>query len=365
MKERIQKIIRNQKAELIICIMAIFLSVMCFVSSNTARTAESGQDGLTQVGAKDDPAVEKNDSEQPAQENDPEQPAGKNDPVQPAENNSLAQSAQKNDSEQVQPAQDVYTEKAFSYAGENADARKDQEPVFNLDEAVGQAVLSYYKDLYMGMECTAEGHEILDYDQEQDGQVTVYALTMYGEYGFEDNCLVKGAGSGVIPAVMKFSYDKTDGYVLKEYQKSEDDSDRQQWIQSMFPGALWESCSSFDEEVTAALAKQEQAYAEQYLLKLGREAPIGKDADSERQVLTDAGVSVEVSNKLFELDEQLENYPYWIGSQEELEGGVRYVYELALAEETEEIVYTKTEYDTDEVIEQFRFDMHTGEEITG
>ena len=384
MKEKIQKIVQNQKVGLIICVMAIFLSVMCFVSSNTAPPAESEQpaestDLAQTAGTAGSGQKTENSGPAQADQSDPDMENSKGadssetgDSSQQAESGEAADSAGTEnsvpDTENSQAADSAETG-SLSQNIENGGSEPPQthdpegfSAVFDLDEAVGQAVLSHYREQYMGLECPAEGHEILG-SEEQDGYVMVYALTMYGEYRFADDRLVKGAGSGVMPAVMKFSFDEKRGYVLEDYQKSEDENDRLQWIQTMFPGPLWKSCSPIREEAAEALAKQERSYAKQYLRRIGREAPIDSDSASDRRVLTDAGISVEVSNKLCEMDEQLENYPYWIGSQEELEGGVRYVYELALAKESEQIVYTKTEYDTDEIVEQFRFDMHTGEEI--
>ena len=72
-----------------------------------------------------------------------------------------------------------------------------------LDEVVTGAILEHNKDKFpANNEAYGEGHIIMD--TVQDGEiVTVYALTMYGAYQFQDGNFVKNGGSGGIPAVIQ------------------------------------------------------------------------------------------------------------------------------------------------------------------
>ena len=72
---------------------------------------------------------------------------------------------------------------------------------------------------------------------------------------------------------------------------------------------------------------------------------------------------MEVSNQMA-AHEKLFNYPYWLGNQERLENNQRYVYELNYDAEKKQIIYTKYQYNNQEIIEQFIFDGLTGEELS-
>ncbi len=316
MKRRIQRIAQHQKSALSLGILVVFLLALCFVSVSTVKPAS--------------------------------------EPVQAG----MEKEARKNDRQETISAEENGKKEALS-------ADKDTSNVITgLDEAIGQAVLSDNEGSYMQGECVAEGHIKLGDEQGKDGNVTVYALTMYGEYEFHDGFFVKGSGTGVIPVVMKFSYDAGKGYVLQDYEPPKDGGYYVESVHELFPESLWDLCLNISDEMIAELTKQERIYAKRYLKKIGRKAGVGNYSDQEHPLLTDAGVSVEVSNKLCEWEKEgFWNYPDWIGSLERIEDGVRYVYEMALDKKAGEIVYTKKVYDTGKTVERFRVDMYTGEEL--
>lgn len=151
------------------------------------------------------------------------------------------------------------------------------------------------------------------------------------------------------------------GYLLEDYQEPMEGADYQESIEMLFPETLWKDCLSPSEEIRNNLKEQEQAYVKRYLQEIGREAAIGEYSDFEYLLLTDAGIRVEVSNKLCDLGKEYSNYPDFIGNIERVEDNIRYVYEMALDKEKNEIIYTKKEYNTGEVAEQHIFDASTGE----
>lgn len=212
---------------------------------------------------------------------------------------------------------------------------------------------------YLEGECFAEGHIILGYDDSDETRTKIYALTMFGWYGFENNNFVKVSGSGVIPAVITLD---NDNHVEIEYPK--DGGDYKVSIENMFPAEyhsrIWDSNdnSSSDRE---ELSRQEHQYAAEYLSKIGRDAKISDTADFAYTPLTHAGISVDVSNELLEnFYKQHSDYPHFIGTRERLEHGVRMVYEMSYEKNQEEIKFIKYEYDTKEIIEQFTVDAKTG-----
>lgn len=234
-----------------------------------------------------------------------------------------------------------------------------QEVSTDWDLLVSEAILSKNQEIYTGEECVAEGHRILDME-EGETETKLYVLTMYGEYQFQNGNFVKEAGSGVIPAVLAFKKDDIGAYKLSSYEKPEDGSGYVESIERLFPKELQQICITPTEEVRADLESQEQSYAAEYLKKIGRTAEIGGFSDFEYPLLTDAGVSVEVSNRLME-NRDIGRYPYWIGNVERLEDGKRYVYQTDYEPEKKRILMTKTEYDSKKVTEVYIFDSETGE----
>ncbi len=344
MKKRIQKIAQNEKYALPACILAGLLSVICFVSVSTAMQNNMHPEETT-VLAKNVNSKKENPT------------AGSTAGIKENSDKNNTADADSNRNNSVKNAD---TKKENSTVEETA--------VTNLDQAVGLAILDYNKGRYAHGECTAEGHLILGQEKGKNGQMKVYVLTMYGEYVFHNNYFIKDSGTGDIPAVIKFTYNKKTGYLLKDYKMPMDGG---LYIQSIkenmgIPEHLWEICISPDEKSLQKLEKLERRYAKKYLKSIGRKAAVGNYSDIDHPLLTDAGVSVKVSNKLCDKSKYRKSfsyYPDWIGNLERIENGVRYVYEMSLDKKAGEIIYTKSVYDTGKEVEKFSIDMKTGKEI--
>lgn len=199
-------------------------------------------------------------------------------------------------------------------------------------------------------------------EPERDKQPGIAEETEKAKHGY----FVKCSGTGIIPVAMEFSYDDRQGYELEAYRMPRDGAEYLASIHEMFPEDLWEECCPTTEtyaKTYAGLKKQEERYTKRYLERIGREAAVGDHPDALHPLLTDAGFSVKVSNLMSE-NRKISAYPYWIGNLERIEDGVRYQYAMALDKKAQEIVYTKSEYDTGKAVEILRFDMNTGEEIS-
>lgn len=119
----------------------------------------------------------------------------------------------------------------------------------------------------------------------------------------------------------------------------------------------------YDDFGYSQLLGQEENYAKTYLKSIGREdAKIGEYGDFEHPLLTEEGVSEEVSNSLLE-NKELADYPMWIGSREKVEDGTRYVYELRFKKGDENIIYVKHEYGKEEPVETLTFGAKDGKRI--
>ena len=237
------------------------------------------------------------------------------------------------------------------------------------DEAVALALLDVAGSGYSQGECNAEGHIILaSVPGDEADTVVVYAQCSVGNYGFINDNFEEVSGSGAIPSRLTFVRDENGVLTLTDLWQAEDGSRYADSIRETFPEDLV-GLALDTESYYPDLQKQKEAYARAYLEEIGREAEIGEYADFEHPLATDQGMSVAVSNDLLELEE-LQDYPFFLGSVERIEDGVRWVYTTQWAPgETEGegfASYTKTNYDTGDVAEShvFEVDGDTCTEVT-
>lgn len=195
-----------------------------------------------------------------------------------------------------------------------------------IDEAVSLAIKAQSKGYGAG-EVSTEGHVILD-TEENDGKIKVYTIASFGAFGFENSIFTTISGSGAISTVMTFSKNAEGEYSLLEYKEPMDGTSNLESKKDMFPQRLWDKVLS-EQKYYPELVKQEEEQAKQYLQSIGRNAKVS-DTHVEKKL---AEINVEASNKLFagltKSDPELNNFPYWIGTKELLENGVRYIYETS------------------------------------
>lgn len=235
----------------------------------------------------------------------------------------------------------------------------------DIDSAVSQAIKSR-SHAYLAGETAAEGHIILD-SEESGGTVKTYTIASFGAFGFENGIFTKISGSGAIPTVMTFSRNSNGGYSLLEYKEPEDGSGYAASIKKMFPGKLQDRVLSSHGDYEE-LARQQEAQAAEYLKTIGRTAEVSA-AHVEKQL---ANINVDASNKLFseygKYDAFINSCPYWIGTRERIENGVRYIYETSqgrTGDGYDLVVFRKTTEDG-AVVEERRYKIVGGEpQLTG
>ena len=229
-----------------------------------------------------------------------------------------------------------------------------------LDEAVSAKLLES-ADSYSEGEVNAEGHIILEVDEDAK---KAYVLTTYGEYGFVNGNMTKISGTGVIPAVAYFT-EENNNFNVTSFEYPGDGAMFMEDIKKMFPENLQKRCAGSDyENDYAQMLLQEQEYVKRYLKSIDREAEITEHESG--PLLTDLGVSVEVSNGILEMEKNVNNfyrYPYFVGSCEYIEDGVRVVYTMDYNKGDSEIVYKKTRYEDGKLLEELRISAETGEVV--
>lgn len=221
----------------------------------------------------------------------------------------------------------------------------------SIDMAVRSAILER-ASCYKSGDVSTEGHLILE-TRELEGSgsieklIKVYSICSVGQFGFENGVFTKVSGSGAIPTVITFSGDEVKGYSLLEYKEPEDGSGYAKSIKEMFPYEL--QGEAFNSQIYyAELAKQQELQAGEYLRKTGRTAKV--TADHVEKTL--ANINVEASNKLFsgmgKYDSLINSCPYWLGTLEKVEDGIRYIYKTS-QDKTDDgydlIVFTKAKED--------------------
>ena len=258
------------------------------------------------------------------------------------------------------PVQEASTESA------SQEEAADPELTASLSDAVGAGIILCDNNLYKAGETQGEGHIIMDQDAaDADGNIKCYCLTMFGAYEFQNGNFVKCAGSGVIPAVITVQQMDDGTYQFVSMVEAADGTDFVDSIKRDFPEALWSRCITIDDDDRNELVKQERSYAEEYLSTLGREdTEVGDYADFEHKILTDEGVSADVSNKMLEVQsgDGFEFFcPMWLGDREVLDDGVRYIYKTEYDKKKQLITFSKTDYDSGKVLETSTYSAKTGE----
>ena len=227
-----------------------------------------------------------------------------------------------------------------------------------LDAAVSQAILEINSsgELY-NTECVAEGHIIYGYEEEGDN-VTVYLQEEFAGFGFKNGYFMEQTGS-VTPAVYTF-IKNDDVYVLSDYDYPMDGEKYYDSIKEMFPSEYVYRAFNVSEKDYADMWAQCVAYAEDYLIRIGRDAEVCHYSEVPHTMLTDLGVSVEVSNKIAE-NSSFNKYDTDIGNYEVLDGGIRYIYRTDYDKDRGVIIYTTEVYKTGDIIEKIEIDGQTGE----
>lgn len=189
--------------------------------------------------------------------------------------------------------------------------------------------------------------------ENSEHQLKVYCIVSYGEFGFENNFFTKISGSGAIPTVITLSKNELGDYGLLEYEEPEDGEGYFQSILNMFPFYLYPFVLQSD-IYYKDLCVQQEVYAKHYLITIDR---VSSDISSSNVEKTLTKMNVQASNKLLNL---FNKYPYWIGTKEKLEDGVRYIYRKEYDAISQIVTYTKEKADGT-IVEKYVIDTTDGE----
>lgn len=195
----------------------------------------------------------------------------------------------------------------------------------DIEQAVSKAIKSQGKN-YLKGEVTTEGHNILEVE-EKDNVVKAYVISSFGYFSFENGIFTEISGSGAIPTVMTFSKNTNGEYSLIEYKEPKDGELYNDSIKEMFPEKLWENVKS--NESYSELAKAKETQAKEYLKEIGRTAEVSSKYVEKKR----PNINASAEDKLFiyfgKEDSFLNKCPDWLGTRENIEDGVREIYETS------------------------------------
>ncbi len=223
-----------------------------------------------------------------------------------------------------------------------------------LNEAISEAILDINKSKFKQGECVSEGHIVYGIE-EYGNKLKVYLHELYYEFGFEDGYFMAQSGH-CCPGVYIFNKNGN-AYSFVKAEYPEDGEGYGDSIRMLFPKKYVERALNPNLKEERDMWEQCEAYAEQYLKEIGRKAEVVTYGDIKHILFTDLGVSVDVSNKILGL-----GLPYKseIGNYEQIEGGVRYIYNTAFLQDKNIILFTKEIYDTKEIVERIEVDSKAG-----
>lgn len=214
----------------------------------------------------------------------------------------------------------------------------------SLDEAISNAVKdSIYEDYYLG-ELDTEAHVILG-KKEIENKLDVYTIVNYGSFQFENDVFTLVSGVWGLPMVLTFEKDENNNYYFIDYKEAMDGGMYVDSIKEMFPVYLIPKVMNSD-KYAEKLSEEQRLQAKKYLDSINRNTDINIDyvfdSKYEKEYL-DTYISAEAQDKLFSVVE-LYDYPTWIGRNEKLIDGVRYVYETNIETDSDGykvVVYRK------------------------
>ncbi len=227
-----------------------------------------------------------------------------------------------------------------------------------MDDVIHEAILKDNEAGNWSGECATEGHVV--YGVEQTGSTwKVYLYHSFERYGFINGCFTVVSGHWSVAVLTMELRDA--GFICKQIDYPQDGSYNAPSIKRMFPKKLESRALNPTQSDRDEVTRQCEAQAQTYLKTISR----GRDAlivPYDQLDLQLPDLSAQVSNKLSnELGRMEGLYELTLGTREQLEKGVRYVYRTALLHDTNTLLLTKEVYGTDEVRELLLYSAETGD----
>lgn len=220
-----------------------------------------------------------------------------------------------------------------------------------LDTAIRETILTENMGKYLPGECQGIGYKIIE-TFEEDGVLSVYALTEYVEYGFQDGVFVNISGTNP-KVLMRFEQMENGNYELIFYTRLDLFSDLSEGEIEQLLEPLNKAGKSYvytNEDLQEIRTQADEA-AIAYLKSINRVADVAAREDHNGNLLTDLVFDTDLILELVK-DETYSLYPEWTGTQERVENDIRYIYQTEYNEVLQQIIFSKILFDTNEIVEQ-------------
>lgn len=227
----------------------------------------------------------------------------------------------------------------------------------DLDETVGQVILAENADKDWRGECYTEGHVIFGHE-DSGSKTKIYTLTEFSSFGFENGYFVD-VGGNCVPAVI--TVDRSTGAYSIRY--AEDGEYYPKSIKKMFPVKYQSRAFGDNAKDGESMWNQCVAQAEEYLESIGRKAEVKSWGDIQHTIFTDIGMPVDISNRL---EDYIKTYNYYdyLGYEEIIEGGVRYIYRTSYLTDKDTLLFSKEIYGKNQIVNLIQMNIETGEIIS-
>lgn len=191
----------------------------------------------------------------------------------------------------------------------------------SLDSAIREAIFTENYGNYLPGEFQGVGYKIIE-TFEDDSVLSVYDLSEYVEYGFQDGVFVNVSGTN--PRVlMRFRQTESENYDLIFYTRLDlfsnlSEGEIEQLLEPLNKTGKKYVFTNIDLQEVRAQADEA---AVDYLNSINRAANVGERESHEGKLLTDL-----VSNEDFIMEtiKEYPLYPEWTGTQERIENNIRY-----------------------------------------
>lgn len=228
----------------------------------------------------------------------------------------------------------------------------------SVHEAAGKAILAELNGKFSGGEFGAEGHTIMSAET-VNGKTRACAVLAFGSYRFINDNFVRIEGETITPAVLTFQVNDKGNYMFEHAEFAIEGMKYEDAVNEMFVKETAERTLANHERILQQLENDEKQQAQNYLKQLGRNSKIGKFSDFPATYLSKVGVSSEAANAILENDKLL-SYPMWVGTQEFIEDGKRFVYETSYEEGNSSVAFKKYDYETKQTVEEFKVSVADG-----
>lgn len=220
-----------------------------------------------------------------------------------------------------------------------------------LDTAIREAIFAENFGNYLPGEYQGIGYKIIE-TFEDDGVLSIYALSEYIEYGFQDGIFVNVSGTNP-KVLMRFEQMESGNYKLIFYTRLDLFSDLSEEEVEQLLEPLNKTGKSYvftDEDLQEVRTQADEA-AIAYLKSINRVADIGVREEHNGNLLTDLVSNTDLIMELIK-DETYSRYPEWTGTQERIENDIRYIYQTEYDEVLQQIIFSKIRFDTNEIVER-------------